>query len=530
MGRFLFSSLLVLAALAGSVRRCSADERPNILFVFADDWGKYASAYAKLKPGTPSDLISTPNFDRLAREGVLFTHAFVNAPSCTPCRSSLLSGQYFWRTGRGAILQGAIWDPAIPSFPLILKDRGYHIGFTHKVWSPGTPADAPYGGQDFAYHAHGERFNQFSQFVSQQKDIEAGKKILYEEVRGNFRDFLNARPAGKPFCYWFGPTNVHRKWVAGSGKALWGLNPDKLKGKLSGCVTDVEVVREDVADYLGQAQALDAAVGVLLEELEKTGELENTLILMSGDHGIPGFPHGKCNLYDLGVEVALAVRWGKKVPAGRVVDDFVCLPDLCPTFLEAAGETPPAVMTGRSLLGVLTSSKSGTVDPTRDAVVVGRERHVAAARDDNLPYPARAIRTSEFLYIRNFHPERWPTGEGPGFGKAAGPYAPFDVLASDTWAAFADMDASPTKAWLIENREAAGMQPYLAYAFGRRPAEELYDLAKDPDQLHNVADDAAYAQTKSALRERLMTVLKETGDPRVTGDGSTFDRPPYSEP
>lgn len=151
-------------------------------------------------------------------------------------------------------LQGAIWDPAIPSFPLILKDRGYHIGFTHKVWSPGTPADAPYGGQDFAYHAHGERFNQFSQFVSQQKDIEAGKKILYEEVRGNFRDFLNARPAGKPFCYWFGPTNVHRKWVAGSGKALWGLNPDKLKGKLSGCVTDVEVVREDVADYLGQAR------------------------------------------------------------------------------------------------------------------------------------------------------------------------------------------------------------------------------------------------------------------------------------
>ena len=138
------------------------------------------------------------------------------------------------------------------------------------------------------------------------------------------------------------------------------------------------VVREDVADYLGEVQAFDAAVGVLLDELEKTGELENTLIFMSGDHGIPGMPHGKCNLYDLGVGVSLAVRWGKKIPAQRVVDDFVCLSDLCPTILEAAGETPPAAMTARSLLGVLTSSKSGTVDPTRDAVIVGRERHVAA--------------------------------------------------------------------------------------------------------------------------------------------------------
>ena len=145
--RLTISTLLVLASLTWAATRCHADDRPNILFAFADDWGQYASAYARLKPGTPSDLVSTPNFDRIAKEGVLFTRAFVNAPSCTPCRSSLLSGQYFWRTGRGAILQGAIWDSSIPSFPLILKDRGYHIGFTYKVWSPGTPADAPYGGQ-----------------------------------------------------------------------------------------------------------------------------------------------------------------------------------------------------------------------------------------------------------------------------------------------------------------------------------------------------------------------------------------------
>ncbi|MEM7478818.1 MAG: sulfatase-like hydrolase/transferase, partial [Planctomycetota bacterium] len=115
-----------------------ADDRPNIVFAFADDWGRYASAYAKLEPGGPSDIVSTPNFDRLAADGVLFTQAYVNAPSCTPCRSSLLSGQYFWRTGRGAILQGAIWDVnKVPSYPLLLEESGYAIGRALQLRSSG---------------------------------------------------------------------------------------------------------------------------------------------------------------------------------------------------------------------------------------------------------------------------------------------------------------------------------------------------------------------------------------------------------
>jgi uncharacterized sulfatase len=516
--------------LSASLSSAGADDRPNILFAFADDWGRYASIYAKLQPGGPSDIVSTPNFDRIAREGVLFTNAFVNAPSCTPCRSSLLSGQYFWRTGRGAILHGAIWDSSIPSYPLILKDNGYHIGFTYKVWSPGTPADAPYGGREFAYRKHGGRFNQFSQFVSAQPDIEAAKQTLYEEVRGNFQDFLKARPAGKPFCYWFGPTNTHRKWVAGSGKKLWGLNPDDLQGKLPDFLPDVSVVREDFADYLGEVQAWDAGIGVLLEELEKTGEMENTLIVISGDHGIPGFPRGKCNLYDLGVEVSLAVRWGKKVPGGRVVNDFVCLPDLCPTFLEAAGVKPLDVMTARSLLNVLTSGRSGQVDPARDAVIVGRERHVAHTRPGNLPYPSRAIRTAKYLYIRNFHPERWPMGIGPGAGLPSGEYAPFEELANETYSAFADMDASPTKAWLIEHRQDQSFRKEFDIAFGLRPAEELYDLQQDPDEMNNLAGDPAHAKVKQELNSRLMSVLKKTEDPRVTGTGTTFDESPFSDP
>jgi arylsulfatase A-like enzyme len=310
----------------------NADDRPNILIAFADDWGRYASVFQHaVGGGSPSDVVKTPNIDRVAREGVLFRRAYVTAPSCTPCRSSLLSGQYFWRTGRGAILSGAVWDENIPAFPLLLRDAGYHIGETYKVWSPGSPNDAPFGGGKYAYEKRGNGFNKFSTAVTQKAaqgtPIEDAKQELYRQVEGNFDDFLAARKAGQPFCYWFGPTNVHRKWMKGSGKALWNINPDDLAGKLPKFLPDVPEVREDFADYLGEIQAFDAAVGLLLKKLEAIGELDKTLVVLSGDHGPPGFTHGKCNLYDFGTGVTLAIR-GAGTKPGRVVDDFVNLMDL----------------------------------------------------------------------------------------------------------------------------------------------------------------------------------------------------------
>lgn len=524
--RLLFVALL-LAAAASAVG--AAEQRPNIVFAFADDWGRYASAYARLSPGGINDLVSTPNFDRVASQGVLFRNAYVNAPSCTPCRSSLLSGQYFFRTGRGAILQGAVWDSSIPSYPLILAEAGYHIGHTYKVWSPGTPVNAPYGARKHAYNKRGTQFNRFSQSIERSADRKAAKKRLLDEVRGNFGDFLAKRGNGQPFCYWFGPTNCHRKWVRGSGKSHWGINPDALKGKVPPFLPDNEVVRQDIADYLGEVQAFDAGLGVLLDELKRVGELENTIVVVSGDHGVPGIPRGKCNLYDFGVAVPLAICWGNKIASpGRVVDDFVNLPDLAPTFIEAGGADVPKVMTGRSLWPILNSKKSGLVDPSRDYVVVGRERHVALARTGAMPYPQRAIRTKGFLYIRNFKPDRWPMGTGPGCGLPAGPMPAFKKLENNTFAAFGDLDASPTKAWIATHRKGKANERYFDFAFGRRPAEELYDMSGDPHQIHNVADDRKYSKVKADLASRLMTILKENGDPRVAGDGSTYDRPPFA--
>ena len=523
-----FAVFVASSADAGTTPCTVAKKRPNILFAFADDMGRYASAYAKLEPGGLNDILNTPSFDRIAREGALFRNAFVNAPSCTPCRSSLLSGQYFWRTGRGAILQGAVWDAKIPSYPLILRDAGYHIGHTYKVWSPGSPANAPYGAKESAYNRHGTRFNGYSQVSLKAENVEAMRHTLLEEVRGNFNDFLADRKENQSFCYWFGPTNVHRRWIQGSGRKLWGLNPDDLKGKVPPFLPDVHTVREDLADYFGEIHAFDAGLGVLLEELEKIGELDNTLIVVSGDHGAPGFPYGKCNLYDFGVAVPLAVRWPGRVPPDRVIDDFVCLPDLCPTFLEVAGLSPPAVMTGRSLLPILTSDQSGTIDATRDAVVVGRERHVAAARTNGMPYPQRAIRMKDFLYIHNFKPDRWPMGTAAGFGQPAAAWPDFRTLSSNTFVAFGDLDASPTKAWLMEHRHDEGLQKYFDFSFGLRPAEELYDLRTDPHQIRNVAGNPEYRDVRLRLHNRLMKILRETGDPRVLGDGSTFDKPPFS--
>lgn len=532
MRTFHFLTAIIVVLNVQATRADEATKRPNVLFCFADDWGRYASAYAKVDgAGTPNDLVKTPTFDRIAKDGVLFTRAFVNAPSCTPCRSSLLSGQYFWRCGRGAILQGAVWDAKIPSFPLLLHDAGYHVGKMYKVWSPGTPADAPFGGQQFAYQKAGGRFNNFSENVTQMvakgKSLNDAKEELYAEVVANFEAFLAARKENQPFCFWFGPTDVHRKWVKGSGKALWNLDPEELQGKLPPFLPDVPAVREDFADYLGEAQAFDAAVGRLMKKLEDLGELKNTLVVMSGDHGPPGFPYGKCNLYDFGSSVSLAIR-GPGVKGGRVVTDFVSLPDLAPTLLEVGDVRRPDVMTAKSLVPVLSSEKSGQVDPERSFVLIGRERHVEHARAGFLPYPQRAIRTKDYLYIINFEPDRWPMGDPVNLDKLELPAA--EALTEDTMVTFKDMDAGPTKAWLVRQRDNPDWKRHYDLAFAKRPGKELYVLSDDPHQIRNVAGKEKYDGVRQSLRRQLLEQLTRTEDPRVTGDRRYFETPPLAGP
>ena len=504
---------------------------PNVVFLFADDWGRHASCYAKLdsRPGINS-VIKTPNIDAVAARGAIYKNAFVNAPSCTPCRSAILSGRYFFNCGRGAILNGAAWDESIPSFPLLMRDAGYHIGKTHKVWSPGNPSDAPFGRQKYAYEKAGRRFNNYSEVVTaavkKGQSLADAKAELLAEVAGNFDAFLKTRDPGKPLLYWFGPTNVHRMWVRGSGKALWGIDPDSLEGKLPANLPDAPEVREDFADYLGEAQAFDAYVGVIVKKLADAGELDNTILVISGDHGAAGFPNGKCNLYDFGTNVALITSVPGGV-GGRVVDDFVNLMDLCPTFLEAASLPIPPGVNGKSLLPLMRADKSGQIDPTRDSVITGRERHVDSARAGNLPYPSRALRTRDYLYIRNFAPDRSPMGDAQ---LAGGPAPDKGKLTNDTRYGYPDMDAGPTKAFLVEHRADPKFEFFHKLAFAGRPAEELYDLKSDPGQVKNVAADPAFAAAKAEMATRLVAKLTAAGDPRVLDKSCRFDRMPFTTP
>ncbi|MFT5905074.1 MAG: N-sulfoglucosamine sulfohydrolase [Cryomorphaceae bacterium] len=520
---FIVAASFLQAHAADSSARSGTNKQPNILLLFADDLGRYASAYADPKVPSPNDIISTPAFDRVAREGAIFQNAFVSVPSCTPSRAALNTGRHFFRNASHSQLhhpwKNGVADPfeKIKGMPVTLQEGGYHIGLTYKLHM----RPSIIGGKENIYNKAGSKLNQYSQFVSKAKDKGAAKKMILDQVRGNFHDFLAKRKPGQPFFYSFNPTNTHRKWTRGSGKALWGLDPDKLKGKLPPVLPDTDVIREDMADYLGEAMAFDAACSTLIAELEKLGELDNTIVVISGDHGAPGFPRGKCNIHDFGSRVLLAIRWPKHIAPGRDVNRPVSLIDLAPTFLAAAGIKSQDDPNGQNLLPAIAPGSDDS--KLRPWVLIGREAHVGTARKGNLPYPTRAIRTTDHLYMINFKPDRWPMGDP--FDIQADTAPSFDKLANDTYTGFRDIDASPTKAWLVENRNDEKLVNFLDFAWNKRPAEELYDLRQDPFQMNNLASNPEYEPVRKKLRSELMAELMANNDPRLNDDA--FDRSPF---
>jgi len=500
-------------------------EAPNIVLLFGDDLGRHASAYRDPAKPDMNDLVSTPHMDRLAREGTLFLNAFVNVPSCTPCRASLVSGRYFFRNGSHSQLHSP-WVQGSPDpwaqtrgFPLALAETGYHIGWTYKMHI----SEDRMGGPARNYRKAGGRFNNYSEALTAAKDMATEKTKLLNEVGANFESFLKDRKPNQPFFYWFNPTNTHRTWVKGSGKKLWGLDPDSLKGKLPKFLPDVPEVREDLTDYLGEVQAFDAAVGVILKKLEETGELDRTLVVVSGDHGAPGFTHGKCTLYDFGTRVPLIMRHPSRVAAGRRVREPVSLIDLAPTFLESASAKPLPDANGQSLVPMIRPGERPREFQTRNCVFHGREVHFHTARAGNLPYPSRAIRTPDYLYIVNFHPERYPMGDPLSLAKTSLPDQ--KTLEFNTGVGYADMDAGPFKAWMVQHASDPQYSRFAEWAFGKRPSEELYRLSDDPDQVVNLAEKTEMASVKKELRDRLFAELRANQDPRLEQD--RFDFPPY---
>lgn len=468
-------SFLLCAALL------PAEERPNIVFAIADDWGwPHASAYGN------DPVCQTPTFDKVARNGILFHHAYVSSPSCTPSRNAILTGQYHWRLEGGGNLW-SILDPRHQCYPHLLEEAGYFIGSYRKSWGPGNLANRN------GVQPAGERVRNPTAFLEQWK----------------------SKAEKKPFCFWFGASDPHRGYKKDSG-AKSGMDLSKIK--LFPHYPDSPEIRGDVADYYFEVQRFDRELGQFLKQLEELKLIENTIVVVTGDHGMP-FPRCKSNLYDSGSRVPLAIQWPKKIKRGRIVDSFVSTIDLAPTFLEAAGLKPLPVMTGRSLMSIFASEASGRLEADqRSEVFTGKERHVMAQEaPDTGGTPMRAIRTHEFLLIKNYTPERWPAGT-PNHTKAT---------LKGSW--LGDCDNGPSKTYMFVNRDKDDEhRRKYELAFGKRPALELYDLKNDPGQLSNVAEQRKYASILKNLETRLEAKLRETADPRVLGKGAeVFDRPKY---
>ncbi|HEU5117920.1 MAG TPA: sulfatase/phosphatase domain-containing protein, partial [Isosphaeraceae bacterium] len=285
----------------------------------------------------------------------------------------------------------------------------------------------------------------------------------------------------------------HRAYEPGSGLRA-GRDPSEVT--LPAYYPDNRTVRSDYLDYALEVEWFDSHLVRSLKKLEEIGELDNTIVVVTSDHGEP-FPRVKGQIYEKGFHIPLAIRWGNKVKPGRVIDDFINVRDYAPTFLEAAGIEPPPSMTGKSFLDVLTSDKSGQVDPSRNRMVVGKERHDIGRPNDE-GFPVRALRTPDYLYIRNFEPSRWPVGN-PETG-------------------YRNCDDGPTKELILSR-----FDKFYELCFGKRPSEELYRIDQDSDCLTNLADDPKYADIKNQLYQEMNELLRKDQDPRILGQGAIFD-------
>jgi uncharacterized sulfatase len=477
------------APVSHSDRSGEESQPPNIVIAISDDQSfPHASAYG-------SAFVSTPAFDRVARDGALFMRAYAASPGCSPSRAALLTGRHTWMLeAAGAHASG--FPARYQTIPDILEAAGYHVGYTGKGWAPGDwETTRPRNPAGPAYNER--RFDAPPAGVS---------KIDYA---ANFSAFLDQRTDNKPFYFWFGALEPHRAYDDGAGRrAGKTLTDDDVPAYLP----KTETVKSDIADYAVEIEWFDAQLGAVLDQLEAEGELDNTLIIVTSDNGMP-FPRAKANVYDAGIHVPLAISWPAQSIAGAVIDDLVSFVDITATIYDAANVEADG-LTGTSFLNRLRGL--GAPDPDK-AAYAARERH-SSARWNNHGYPQRAIRVGDYLYIRNLAPERWPAGAPRKFDDAGVLGPPHD--------AYHDIDRAPALAAMIDKRSEPAFAPLFNAAVDLRPAEELYDVENDPANLKNLAADPAYADIRDELSARLTSYLEETGDPRMHGRGDIWDAYP----
>lgn len=467
-------------------------QRPNILFAIADDasW-KHFGAYG-------CDWVKTPAFDRVASQGILFTRAYTPNAKCAPSRAMILTGRNSWQ-----LEEAANHSPLFPlkfkTYAEALAENGYWVGSVAKGWAPGDPGEINGKKRELT----GPKFDEF-------KTTPPAKYISNIDYAKNFEAFLEARPKGQPFCFWYGSTEPHRAYEFGVGSNIGGKLKDEID-EIPPFWPDVDTVRQDLLDYAFEIEYFDKHLQLMLEKLDELGELDNTLVIVTADNGMP-FPRIKGQVYEYSNHLPLAIMWpnGIKKP-GRIVTDFVNFIDFAPTYLEIAGLTAEQAgmqaTTGRSLTEIFNSEKEGEIIPERDFVLVGKERHDVGRPNDE-GYPVRGIVSDGFLYLHNFKPERWPLGN-PETG-------------------YLNCDGSPTKTFILDTRRKKGIMEYWQLNFGKRTEEELYKIDEDPFCMNNLAQNENFLMIKNRLSDEMVKRLTEQGDPRILGNGDIYDNYSYS--
>lgn len=436
-------SLFVVATLLLAGNIYSADERPNIVWIVVDDMSSHFGYQGE-------DLVDTPNVDRLAREGVVFSKAYATAPVCSTFRSAMITSMYqttigahHHRSGRGK--EKIRLPEGVRTIPELFRDAGYYTCIANAAGDRSGKQD-----YNFSYDA----------------------KDLYDGVG------YQGRKPGQPFFAQFHLRGGKLRNVEASyeeAKAgLKGRFVDREKVKLPPYYPDHPVLREDWGAYLDSVNYTDIEVGRILDRLRSDGVLNNTVVFFLTDHGI-SHARGKQFLYEEGLLIPF-VAWGPGiVPEGIVRDEFIVHIDLGATSLQLAGIEIPGVMQGRPLFGERVTPRN----------------HVVSARDrcDETVDRIRSVRKGDFKYIRNFYPAR-PYLQ-PNKYKDAKPFMPVlrELYAAGKLNAAQSLQLAET-----------------------RPEEELYDLANDPWEIHNLANDPAYRDRLVELRGLLANWILDSDD------------------
>ncbi len=468
--------------------------RPNILFCIADDasyphMGAYGCRWVK-----------TPAFDRIAREGLLFNRAYTPNAKCAPSRSCILTGRNSWQL-KAAANHWCFFPSEFKVFTEVLSEHGYFVGSTGKGWAPGV-----------AKNKDGQRRLMTGPRFEQRRAKPPARGIASTDYAANFQDFLQASPDNEPWCFWYGGFEPHRGYEFKSGITKGGKSIDQID-QVPPFWPDNEMVRTDMLDYAFEIEHFDTHLGRMIDMLEERKMLDNTLIVVTADNGMP-FPRVKGQEFEMSNHLPLAMRWPKGIrKSSRVIEDYVSFIDLAPTFIEVAGldwkQAGMAPTTGQSLTDIFRSDNAGQVNPKRNHVLIGKERH-DVGRPGDVGYPIRGIVKDGYLLIVNYEPTRWPGGD-PETG-------------------YLNCDGSPTKTVVLDFRRNGVNSTYWERSFGKRPPEELYYVASDPFCMNNLCDDSEYQTSRLELREQLIAELKEQRDPRVLGNGKVFDQYQYANP